>query len=377
MFTTLRRLFRSKSVTASAQPAGVKRVRLEALENRALLAANPFVTIDAVGITQPTSGPITDGGPLQITAYNVQSTKAGIGAVTFFRDRNGNNIVDRGDQVIGQGGRLAGTSDFVLNISKINLSRLPIGQNTVLVRAVDSKGNFSTHAPAESQRLSVTVQAGPGIASLNVRSTLPTTLDTKFNITAQNVRPSTGTATITGVNFYLDVNRDGIIDGGDTLLGAGTKSKSNWVLSNVTLPQGTSLTQSQQFLARATDSLNRVSGTATAVMGPSMIGLRVRPTQTLGANQEFRLVAAGLRTAGSSLKNVNFYLDSNNNGVIDENDELLGTRTSSRDGAATLTLNTANLSAGGSVRFLASMTNRTDQVSLTYVATATLPSIET
>jgi hypothetical protein len=342
-------------------------VSLDRLEERAMLS----VTIDSVRLFTPDQGPIASGGYITLEAVTVHATDTAVGAVVFFRDSNNNGLIDPKDKILRKATRITGTENWQ---GSFRASKLGIGTFTVYARAVDSDGRYSTLDPSPDQGLSLTVFSGPGPQKLSAKNSFPSSVTTKLTVTANNVKAPTG-AKVTGVTFYLDNNRNGVIDDGDSTLGQGKRSGSNWRLSNFTLPAETELTQTLQYLAKSTATINNapVDGSVYKInVGPQ--ALELSATDSKG---DLRLTLARVRGGGSTTKLVNFYLDNNNNGQIDEGDTLLGKGKKREDGSSyRLTVAGESLPTGPRT-YLALITNKKNITSLVYSADLDLNPIVT
>ncbi len=329
------------------------------------------VTIDSVRLFTPDQGPIASGGYITLEAVTVHATETAIGAVVFFRDSNNNGLIDPKDKILRKATRVTGTENWQ---GSFRASKLGIGTFTVYARAVDSDGRYSTLDPTPDQGVTITVFAGPGPQKLSAKNSFPSSVTTKLTVTANNVKAPTG-AKVTGVTFYLDNNKDGIIDDGDSTLGQGKRSGSNWRLSNFTLPAETDLTQTLQYLAKSTATINNapVDGSVYKInVGPQ--ALELSATDSKG---DLRLTLARVRAGGSKTKLVNFYLDNNNNGQIDESDTLLGKGKKREDGSSYRLTVAGNSLPTGSRTYLAQITNKKNIISLVYSADLDLNPIVT
>jgi hypothetical protein len=342
-------------------------VSLEPLESRAMLS----VTLEGVRLFAPVQGPIASGGYVTLEAFNVHATQTAVGAVVFFRDTNNDGIIDPSDKILRKATRIGGTENWQ---GSFRASKLGIGTFTVYARAVDSDGRYSTLDPSPDQGLSITVYAGAGPQKLSAKSEMPKSVTTKLSITANNVKATNG-AKVTGVTFYLDNNRNGVIDDGDSTLGQGKHSGNNWKLSNFTLPDDTDLTQTLQYLARTSATVNNapVDGSVYKInAGPQ--ALELSATNSKG---DLRLTLARVRGGGSKTKLVNFYIDTNHNGVIDGGDTLLGKGKKRSDGSAYRLTVAGNSLPSGNQTYLAQITNKKNVISLVYAADAEINPIAT
>lgn len=161
-----------------------------------------------------------------------------------------------------------------------------------------------------------------------------------FTLTANDVADSDGT--VTGVQFWSDSNANGQVDESDTLLGTDSSGGDGW--SFVTANTGTA--GAATYLARVIDNEDAVGSaasvavTATQNTGALVAALAAsRESATFG--QSITLTASGVEASSGSIRNVQFFFDSNGNGVLDTTDSRLATDTSATGGyAANVTIPT-------------------------------------
>ena len=162
------------------------------------------------------------GDNLTVTAAGVIDPDGTVSHVRFYRDLNNDNAIDGGDQMLGTGTR-SGTS-WSLTTSTASWA---LGTHRIIARATDNRGNQSDPVAVEVEVTTVP-NAPPVIGSFTVPSIVikgqPLTL-TASNVTDLNSDP------LDPVQFFIDMNGDGAVDGGDTLLGAGVQSGNTWSLT--------------------------------------------------------------------------------------------------------------------------------------------------
>ena len=183
---------------------------------------------------------MTQGNSLTLTANSVADSDGTVVKVEFYRDTNGNGVIDVGtDTLLGTDTSSSGGWTCTLSTSGF-----PVGSNTYLARAQDNSLAWSLTATTTG-----TVNAPPNqiptIGSLSVNPD-PVTQGNNLTLTANSVGDNDGT--VVKVEFYRDTNGNGVIDvGTDTLLGTDTSSSGGWTctVSTSGFPVG-----SNTYLAR-------------------------------------------------------------------------------------------------------------------------------
>jgi hypothetical protein len=190
----------------------------------------------------------------------------------------------------------------------------------------------------------------PRITTLST-ATGKVNVGSNITVTASGVSAPVG-RTISRVEFYRDLNANGLIDVGiDTLLGSDTSSGGGWTLA----PYSTSWSLGNNTLmARAIDSTGAASPAATTVVTvnglPTVGSLTGAPSPVL-PGAALTITAANATDPDGTVTAVEIYFDANNNGRID----------TATDTKLTVTLNglgqyvalVAAPANGGSYRYLA------------------------
>jgi cyclophilin family peptidyl-prolyl cis-trans isomerase len=254
--------------------------------------------------------------------------------VDYFRDTNGNSILDAADALIGSVatptpvGRPVVAADWGLDISSLVASVNP-GTYRFFARAVDNYENRS-NVPTTTIR----VNARPSIGAFVVTPKAP--------LTGTFVsRPDTITFTVSGVTDDVATNgvrkieiradRDGNPDDYEVLLGTARKSGSVWTLSLATrtFPLGIN-----RFQAIAFDNFGAIGETSAPVTAdfevrnsiPTMTGIASRSALIAKQGDPVNLYAKSPRDRDGTITFVEYYLDSDRDGLFDPSlDTLLGT----------------------------------------------------
>jgi peptidyl-prolyl cis-trans isomerase A (cyclophilin A) len=295
-----------------------------------------------------TSGPILRGSKLTLTAMNVHDVGTGnsVKKVEFFRDVNGNNIIDAADKLVGAGALVAGTSNYSLTISTAGL---PAGDAKFIARATDNNGGMTTSAAATTILNNVPTLASLAPSAATVKRGTPVTLTAKG--------PADVDGKVAKVEFFWDTNGNGVFDAGtDLKIGEDTNSLGGYTLAYMVPP--TANLGAMRFFAQATDNDGgvgaRVSIAITAAnVIPTVGSLTVAPNPVTKPAPITLTAANVVNPDGDGLiRRIRFYEDVNKNNLVDAGDRLLGEDTDGSDGWS-LTIPSSDVMGTGDVRYLA------------------------
>jgi hypothetical protein len=226
------------------------RCLLESLEDRRLLS----VTIDSVTV-QPS--PMVRGTIATMTAQVTASVDDRVRSVMYFVDENGNGLRDRGEFLVGRSGNA--TTNF--RVTK----RVPAGSSLGPVNiAAIAKGALGAGDLSPTFTLSANVvDQAPTIKRLTIAPPQIQT-DGTLKLIANGVSNKDGDRRIVKVEFWLDVNQDGLIDAGDDLVSgsADTSPAGGW---KITTTADGAAPGVYHFLAQATDSDGSVSNIVSTI----------------------------------------------------------------------------------------------------------------
>lgn len=177
-----------------------------------------------------------------------------------------------------------------------------------------------------------------GVPSIAALGASPNSVTQGSNLTLSATGVADSDGTVAKVEFYRDVNENGVIEvGTDILLGSDTSAGSGWTWTGSTgsFPLGTN-----HFLARAQDNAllwsKAAAATATLLVAPKKaptIGSLSDSPDPVIAPAAVTLTAGAVVDSDGSVTQVEFYRDSNGNGSLDTaTDALLGTDTDGSDG---------------------------------------------
>lgn len=339
----------SLQVSSASLAVGVNRLFARARDNDGVFSVARSAVITIANVA-PTVGSVSagpnplPGGTAQVTltANNVGDRDGTVARVQFFRDTNNNGVLDLADQNVGEDNNSAG--GFSVTFSASNLS----GSVRWFARATDNDNALSLPA-----LLVTRVSTPPTVTSL---TSSPTTVTRPGNVTltANGVAATQGV--LSRVDFYRD-NGDNVFDPAvDTLLGSDNSATGGWTLTFSSAQLGGGV---NRFFARARDTLGSFSSTVTATVtvnnaAPTITGLTATPSVLPDTAASILLTATGAADADGSIARVQFFRDSNTNGVLDANDVMVG-EDNNPAGGFTLTLPGTGLA--GTVRFFARATD--------------------
>lgn len=303
--------------------------------------------------------PIPAGtGQVTLTANNVADRDGTVAIVRFFRDINNNGVLDGSDTEVGSDNSAVG--GFTVTFTANSLS----GNIRWFARATDNDGANSVVANVVTR-----VSIPPTIASLTA-SASTITRPANLTLTANNVAATQGV--LNRVDFYRD-NGDGNFDPAtDTLLGSDGSATGGWTL---TVPSTGFAGGVNRFFARARDTIGSFSApvqtqvTVTNAV-PTIASLSATPSVLPDANATVLLTANNVIDTDGTIARVQFFRDSNTNGVFDANDTLLG-EDSSAAGGFSFSLPASSLPAGTS-RFFARAVDNDGGNSASVTSTARL-----
>ncbi|MBL8757486.1 MAG: hypothetical protein JNK35_03535, partial [Phycisphaerae bacterium] len=289
-------------------------------------------------VTTPTPRVVQLGNTLTLVGNGAADLDGTVASVQFFRDADGDNILDPNvDTLLGTDASAVG--GFTVAVSTLNFA---VGSNRIFARSIDNEGTAGNPVTTI-----VTVNAAPTLGALN--SNLAS-VNRRSNITLSATGAADSDGTVARVEFYRDTNGNGTFEAGtDTLLGnvfAATAGSYNLVVSTVGYAAGTN-----NFFARSVDN-NGATGALRTVqvtvnnLTPTLTSVVSSVARVLQVGNTTTLTAIGAADLDGTIASVQFFRDADGDNVFDENvDTLLGTDSSPVGGFA-LAQSTAGFSVG-------------------------------
>jgi hypothetical protein len=273
--------------------------------------------------------PLERGKGLTLTAVNPQDADGTVVLVEFYRDSNGDGMVDGGDELLGtdSDGSDGWSVTFGDGVAwHGGTTTWPLGPTQYLARAQDNNGAWSAVVTTTGE----VVNGKPVIASLTVDADVIVP-GTDVTLEALGVADPDLYEDVQWVEFYLD-DGDGIYGAGDVLLGIDNVSGGGWSLLVPGAVTGTWPVGPVAFHALAWDNHD--------YSDPASVGSLVgnRPVITIftdnpdplprGDALTLTVPAAGVTDPdGDTIVRVEFYLDDGDGEFDEALDTLLGADT--------------------------------------------------
>jgi cyclophilin family peptidyl-prolyl cis-trans isomerase len=311
-----------------AAKTGVGHVTVTATDINGTSVSDTFlVTVGASG-SVPKIGGLT-GSPtsvlrnsqlLSLSTWGVSgSTSAAVNRVEFYRDVNGNGILEPGLDVL-LGKDTSSSGGWTLSVDTKNLA---LGANKIFARAVDVNGNGS--APVSLN--TTVVNKAPTMTSLG-SLTATERLDT-WSITyeALKARSNVADANNDTIQFRIEQVLAGTLKKNGTAVTAGTTLLGPGETLTWTPPDATAYVYNA-FTIKAWDGLVASTTALTVKLmidrAPTVSALTFSPTLITMPGGPVKLTATA-SDPDDSVAKVEFFYDTNNNGVFDAaSDALLG-----------------------------------------------------
>jgi hypothetical protein len=303
----------------------------DAATNESVVAVVPAITEDSTAPAAPVVASPEAVAVVNAATVTVTGTAEADSLVTVYVDVDSSGTFTAGDTVVGTQQLTGGATAYSITV---DLAQDAV--NRFLVTSTDAAGNESAAA------------AVPVVVE---DSTAPATPVVETPAAAAVVKSAT--ATVAGtveldtlVTVYADVNGNGVVDAGDTVVGTQQLTGEATVYS-VTVP----LTRNavNRFLVTSTDAAANESAAAVVPVVTEISTPPAAPVVTGPAARVSTVAATAVLTgtapAGSL---VTAYRDVNGNGVVDAGDTIAGAQQLAGDATAysitvTLTPNAVNL----------------------------------
>ena len=292
---------------------------MELLEGRLLLSAAP-----EIGFLLADPDPLVLGETLTLTAYEVVADDDEVATVQFYRDSDGDGVLDPdADETWPWTSRTetnwtwtGPTADF------------DVGINRFFVRALDDDGRWSQPA---GTTITIVATAAPSVGALSAGSAVVRVGDTLI-LLASDVTDDDGA--VVNVEFYHDGNDNGVLDvGADPRWAWSSRNNVGWTWVGSTAGFSTGI---NRFFARARDNHGNWSAPAdtTVTVVPNAaptIGSLVLGADPVELGDPLTLSAVGVDDADGHVDRVEFFDDLNFDG-IGQPTEKLGQDTDDDDG---------------------------------------------
>jgi len=274
-------------------------------------------------------GPVDRGTRVTLSAGDIEDADVGatVRGVDFYRDRNGNGQIDVGiDQLLGRSTRAV---NGLFTLANIDTRSFTTFGNIIMVRAQD---NRNAYGETFTGTVGIT-NVAPVAPTLGVTPAVVGTLGANITLTATNVRDTEGT--VGSVQFYRD-NGDNIFDAAtDALLGSDALAAGGYTLTIASSAMNGFSVGTVRYFARTIDNEGTAGNASASVThrinaAPTIGGLISSP-ETLSRTAGYTLTAQTVTDSDSpgtnNIRSVKFYFDTNNNGILDAADRLLGSGT--------------------------------------------------
>lgn len=267
---------------------------------------------------------VTPGVPVDLNVSNIVDRDSSIDRVQYWLDANANGTFDdASDTLLGETSNASGGYRFTFSTNN-----LAVGTYRVFARVKDSDNLFSNVVTTTFR-----INAAP--TSTEVTGN-PSPVERLAQVTLRTTAADTD-GTIRSVIFWLDANNDGIFtESADRRLGAGRFVNNGWELTTST--RGF-LNGENRIFAVAEDN-DRARGTpsqgAVTVTNaiPTASALRARPGVIANSGDPVTLSIGGQRDRDGQIVSVDYYLDVDNSGTLNDGDINLGQSTNPSGGFA-------------------------------------------
>ncbi|MFZ4575460.1 MAG: FG-GAP-like repeat-containing protein [Phycisphaerales bacterium] len=226
---------------------------------------------------------------------------------------------------------------------------LPVPPEWVGIRRLYAVATDDRGASGAPTSVDISVNTAPVVSSL-VASLGSVTEGDAFNLTAT---ASDAEGAVSVVMFYRDLDANGLLDTAvDSLLGTDSNASDGF---SVTVPTTGVAFGTYHYLAVAQDTLGSPSSPAAAstLIHPSFGVGTLTPAASSAPRSSSVVFAAGniFLPEGRTVTRVEFYSDTNRDGVFSRGDKNIGSVTRLTNGTASATLPTKGLPTGGHLVF--------------------------
>ena len=279
----------------------------DAAGNESPAAVVPTIIADSIAPALPTLASPVAALAVNSGTYNLTGTAEAGSLVRVYADANGNGTIDDGEIFVGLEQLAADQTSY-----SISVPLLADAANRFLVVASDSASNRSVPLVVPTITQDSTLPALPVVISPTAALTV--------NATTIAV---VGTAEANSlVRIYRDLNRNGIVDDGDAVVGSEQLAEGSTSYS-IAVPLDPNVANS--FLVTATDAASNQTAavpvaTVTADSIAPTVPIALSPTSSRSAAATSTTLT-GTAEAGSL---VQVYSNRNGNGTIDAGESVVG-----------------------------------------------------
>jgi len=260
---------------------------------------------------------LTRGGTVSLTATATAESGRTVRTVEWYEDTNRNGAFDSGvDKKVGQS-TPSSTGVAMLDVKTLKLST---GVNRYFVRAKDNANAFSTAGTGVFEL----DNAAPTMTGVKTSTAFVKKSTDRLTVSANGAKDVDGK--IASVSFYIDTDGDGVFNI-ETDQSIGT-TPAGRPTSSVIVPAGLLRPGANRVfgICRDTDGAQSVVVSSVVQLNrpPTIQSVTFTPTSGSRLTTTFDFSAGGVADVDSGIKSVEFWIDANNNGVLDRSDRKLG-----------------------------------------------------
>lgn len=260
---------------------------------------------------------LTRGGTVSLTATAAAASGRTVRTVEWYEDTNRNGAFDSGvDKKVGQ----STPSSTGVARYDVKTLKLSAGVNRYFARAKDNANAFSTAGTGVFEL----DNAAPTMTGVKASTTFLKKSADRITVSGQGAKDADGK--IASISFHIDSNGDGVFNAEvDQVIGTTPAGRPT---SSVTVPAALLRPGDNRVFGVCRDNDGASSGVVSTVVRlnrpPTIQGVTFTPASGSRLTTSFDFAAAGVADIDNGIKSVEFWIDSNNNGVLDRSDRKLG-----------------------------------------------------
>jgi hypothetical protein len=257
------------------------------------------------------------GGTVTLTVIAAASSGRTVQRVEWHEDTNRNGVFDSGpDRLIGQ----STPSSTGLAQFNPNTLRLPVGTNRYFARLVYAGNERSTAITGTFEAFN----APPTMTGVKASKTFLKTTAERLTVSGLGARDVDGR--IDSISYYFDSDRNGSFNiETDQAIGTTPVGRPTTAIK---VPNSLLAIGDNRIFGICRDNEGAQSGVVSTVVrvntAPTIQSVTFTPASGSRLTTTFEFVARGVVDADNGLRSVEFWIDSNNNGVLDRSDRRLG-----------------------------------------------------